>query len=167
MNLITETRRLSIEMFTCNDTDLLYQLTGDEHVMRFFPKALNVQETGQMLDKILRDYKEQGYCFWKLLKKADGDFAGIAGLLHQEIQGAAEAEVSYRIKRQFWNHGYATEAAGACKAYGMNQLGKKRLISLIRPDNIASKRVAEKLGARESGLVDFEDAVHVLYVYMA
>ena len=165
MNLIAETNRLKIASFTSADTELLYLLTSDEYVMRYFRGVLTYQETEHMLEKILKNYAEYDYCFWKVLNKVDEEFLGIAGVLYQEIGGTAETEISYRIMRRYWNNGYATEAAAACKEYGTNILGRKRLISLIRPGNIASKRVAEKLGASASEMVVFEGAEHVLYLY--
>jgi ribosomal-protein-alanine N-acetyltransferase len=133
--------------------------------MRFFPNVLTYEETEQMVHKILDDYKKYGHCFWKALSKADGDFIGIVGLLHQEIDDEIETEISYRITRKHWNNGYATEAARACKVYGKNILGKKRLISLIHPQNAASIRVAEKLGAKKSRTVLFIGEEHEVYVY--
>jgi len=162
---IVETRRLEMRKLTADDIDLLHQLTGDREVMKFFPHVLSYDETRQMLDKILDHYERHGHCFWKVLLKTSGDFIGIAGLLHQEIDGEAETEISYRIRREYWNNGYATEAAHACKEYGEGTLGKKRLISLILPRNNASRRVAEKLGARKATSIIFMEEEHDVYCY--
>jgi len=70
-------------------------------------------------------------------------------LRHIILDGNVEAEISYRIKPQHWNFGFATEAAQACKEYAEKVLNKNRLISIIHPENIASKCVAEKLGAKK------------------
>ncbi len=165
MSPIVETRRLEMRKLIAGDIDLLYQLTGDREVMKFFPHVLSHAETREMLDKILDHYERYDHCFWKVLLKTSGDFIGIAGLLHQEIDGEVETEISYRIRREYWNNGYATEAALACKEYGEGTLGKKRLISIIRPRNNASKRVAEKLGAKKARSVIFMGEEHDVYVY--
>jgi ribosomal-protein-alanine N-acetyltransferase len=55
-------------------------------------------------------------------------------------------EIGYLFLRKLWGQGLATEAARACRDYGFNQLGYRRLISLIGPANLASRRVAEKVG---------------------
>lgn len=162
---ITETERIKIVSFDINDCELLYQLTSNEEVMKFFPKTMNPQETNEMLCKILEHYKKYDHCFWKLLSKIDELFIGIAGLLYQDIDGQEETEISYRIIREHWNHGYATEAAQACKEYAKNVLGKKRLISLILPENIASIRVAQKLGAQKEKTVLFHGKDHGVFVY--
>jgi len=158
---ILETQRLKVVKMTPNDIDLLYQVSGDEEVTEFFPRVLNREETRQMLDKILDHYGRYGHCFWKVLLEKSGDFVGIAGLL----DGEKETEIAYRIKREYWNKGYATEAAQGCKEYGQRVLGKKRLISMVHPKNHASKRVAEKLGARKAKSIIFDGKGHDLYVY--
>ena len=165
MRPIAETQRLEMVAMTIRDIGLLYQLTGDSEVMKFFPSVLSYHETEQMIHKILDHYERYGYCFWKVLLKPKGEFVGIAGLLHQEIDGEVETEISYRIRPEHWNNGYATEAAQACKEYAENTLGKKRLISLIRPQNSASKRVAQKLGAKKAKSIIFKGKEHDQYVY--
>ena len=164
MRPILETPRLMMKKMTRADIDLLHQLTGDKEVMKFFPHVLSLEETGQMLDKILSHYGRYGHCFWKVLLKASGDFVGIAGLLHQEIDGQVETEIAYRIKKEYWNNGYATEAALGCKEYGQGVLRKKRLVSMIHPKNDASKRVAGKLGAKKEKSTVFGGEEHDIYV---
>lgn len=165
MDRVTETDRLIISKIDPDDTDRLYQLTGDPRVMQFFPKVLSYNDTRQMLNKIICHYFTHGYCFWKLLQKDNSVFIGITGLLHQDIEGEVETEISYRIVPEYWNLGYATEAALACKQYGQTVLNKKRLISLIRPENKASIRVAQKLGAKRTRKTTFRGLAHDIYVY--
>ncbi|MFO7963084.1 MAG: GNAT family N-acetyltransferase [Desulfobacterales bacterium] len=165
MNLISVTQRLKVAEVTIDDIDLLYQLTGNKDVMRYFPKILSYDETKQMIRKILDHYKKYGYCFWKVLLKPKDEFIGIAGLLHQKIDGKVETEIAFRISPEHWNNDYATEAAKACKDYGETVLRKKKFISLIHPKNNASKRVAQKLGAKRSRSVIFMGHEHEVYVY--
>lgn len=165
MNLIQETQRLKIVKITLDDIDLLYQLTGNKDVMRYFPKILSYDDTKQMIRKIMDHYTKYGYCFWKILLKPKEQFVGIAGLLYQKVDGKTETEIAFRIKPEHWNNGYATEAANACKDYGENILQKTSLISLIHPQNNASKRVAQKLGAKRSKTVLFMGSEHEVFVY--
>lgn len=165
MNPNIETPRLEIVEVITGDDELLYQLTGDKEVMKYFPKVLNLGETKEMVHKILDQYKRYGHSFWKVLLKPKGEFIGIAGLLRQEIDGIVETEISYRIKSEHWNNGYATEAARACRAYAENALGEKRLISIIHPQNHASGRVAQKLGGKKSRSLLFMGEEHWVYVF--
>ena len=67
------------------------------------------------------------------------------GLTVQEIKGREEAEIGYLFPQKYWNQNLATEAARACRDHGF-ALGHERLVSLIDPVNLASRRVAEKVG---------------------
>jgi len=163
--MITETLRLKLVEVTKADCYLVFKLTGNEKVMKYFPCVLSYDETQEMIQKILNQYGEYGYCFWKVLLKPDDQFVGIAGILHQDIDNVPEAEISYRILPEHWNKGYATEAANACKKFAEIELGKNRLISLIHPQNDASIRVASKLGAEKSRSIVFMGEKHDVYVY--
>ncbi len=165
MKVITETPRLIIAKIDRNDAGSLFQLNSNRQVMRFFPKILNYDENRRMIEKILDQYEKHGYCFWKLLLRNGKTFIGIAGLLHQEIDGNVETEISYRIKPEYWNCGFATEAAQACKDYAEKILRKNRLVSIVHPENIVSKCVAEKLGAKKTNITTFMDMEHEIYVY--
>ncbi len=133
--------------------------------MEYSPGVLSYEETLEMVQKILHHYAEYGYCFWKVFLKPDDQFVGIAGLLHQVIDNEREIEISYRILPNHWKNGYATEAAKACKEYAETKLGEKRLISLINPENNASKRVAQKLGAEKLKSTIFIGVKHDVYLY--
>jgi ribosomal-protein-alanine N-acetyltransferase len=67
-------------------------------------------------------------------------------LVRQSVDGADEIEIGYHVRRDLWGQGFATEAARACCDFGFANLEADRLISLIRPENLASRRVAEKNG---------------------
>ena len=165
MQLITETARLKLVEVTEGDVEQIFLLTGNEKVMKYFPKVLSYEDTQQMVQKILYQYSEYGYCFWKVLLKPEDQFVGIAGLLHQKIDNKHETEISYRILEEHWRKGYATEAAKACKQYAETKLGKKELISLIHPRNDASIQVATKLGAKRMRSIIFLGLQHDVYVY--
>jgi RimJ/RimL family protein N-acetyltransferase len=68
----------------------------------------------------LGNYEKYACCFWKVLARTNGDFIGITGLLHQKIDDEAATEIFYRIIPKYWNKGYATESAHACKEYAEN-----------------------------------------------
>lgn len=164
MKIITDTPRLIIAEIDNNDVDQLFELNSNQQVMKYLPKVYNYAETKEKIDDIVDQYGKYGYCFWKLLSKDNNNFIGIAGLLNQEVCGKVETEISYRIKLQYWNYGFATEAAKACKKYGEKVLNKNRFIFIIHPENIASKHIAEKLGAVKSKTITFKGASYEMYV---
>ena len=85
---------------------------------------------------------------WATVHKETGRFIGRCGLLPWTIDGKDEVEVAFTIAREYWGQGLATEAARAILQHGLEGLNLSRLICLIELENIASQRVAEKIGMR-------------------
>lgn len=91
---------------------------------------------------------EHGYGLFSVILKSNGDLIRNCGLEHMDVEGVAAAELGYDFRSDYWNQGYATEAATAVRDYAFNVLQLPRLISLIRQHNVPSQRVAEKIGMR-------------------
>lgn len=163
-NPVIKTERLELHFFTPGDAPYLSKITSNAEVMRFFPRVLDYLETDEMLTRILSEYDKYGHCFLKVIRKDDGNFIGICGLLHQEIDGKEETEIGYRFLPEYWGKGYATEAAAGCIDYARSVLKKKQLIILVRPENIPSIKVAERLGATKSKEVYAHEMNHWLYL---
>jgi RimJ/RimL family protein N-acetyltransferase len=98
-----------------------------------------------------------------MVVKNTGEVAGSCGCVLQEVEGRNEIEVGYNVRPDLWGKGYGTEAAGACTDYAFRVLGAKRVISMIRPENIASRRVAEKNGMICEKIIFWRDYDHCVY----
>jgi ribosomal-protein-alanine N-acetyltransferase len=85
---------------------------------------------------------------WPVVEKASGEVIGHCGLLEKEVDRQAEVELIYVFNQSVWGQGYGTEAAIAVREYAFEQLGLRRLIALIDPENAASEHVALKAGLR-------------------
>jgi [ribosomal protein S5]-alanine N-acetyltransferase len=83
---------------------------------------------------------------WATVHKETNAFIGRCGLLPWTIDGRDEVEVAYLLDKNYWGQGLAKEAAGAILEYGFGSLGLSRLICLIDPQNVASQKVAERIG---------------------
>lgn len=81
-----------------------------------------------------------------LIEKSSGKLAGHAGLLVQEVDGIQELEIAYSLLPEFWNKGYAIEAARKCKEFAFENNFSASLISIISESNLPSQRVASKNG---------------------
>lgn len=163
--MILETENLILETISLDDIDLIFELTNNQLVMKYFPKVLSKDETLELIKKILSQYEKHGYSFWKLIDKDSKIFLGMVGLLNQDIDGKNEIEIGYRILPQFWGKGIATEAASACLEYAKKELLKSRVISLIRPENIPSQGVANKLHAKIEKTVIHGGLKHDVWLY--
>jgi RimJ/RimL family protein N-acetyltransferase len=161
--IILTTRRLRLERIGPQHQLVLFDLLTDPEVHRYFPKTPDLAEAQAFYDKVQQRYATDGHCFWAVIRKSDAIFLGICGLLVQRIDGQAETEVGYRFSHSYWNRGYGTEAAHGCIDYSRERLGRSSIISLIRPANRPSIRVAEKNGLKFEKVTLFQSLPHLVY----
>lgn len=161
---ILETSRLVLREFEAGDADALTLVLGDPQSMRFYPKPLDQAGVEQWIARNQRRYAEIGHGLWAMVLKSSGELIGDCGLTVQHVDGADEIEIGYHVRRDLWGQGLATEAARACRDYGFGRLKFDRLISLIRPENGPSRRVAEKNGMTIWKEVEWHGLRHLVYV---
>lgn len=141
-----ETERLLLRSFVHDDLDRMAVLMADNDFMRFSLGAFSREQTAGFLGKVrARDRDGLPSQFAVILPQEDR-LIGYCGFFAQVVDGIEELEIGYRLDPAYWGRGIATEAARAVRDYGFNQLKVPRLISLIHPDNLPSRRVAEKNG---------------------
>jgi RimJ/RimL family protein N-acetyltransferase len=104
-----------------------------------------------------------GYSMYAVTLKSTGQFIGSCGLEHYEWDGSPEVEIAYDLNREFWGQGYATEAAAAVRDFAFGELGLQRIVSYIVPDNIASRRVVEKIGLSKEKQFMKDGRLHIVY----
>ncbi|QNI69393.1 GNAT family N-acetyltransferase [Cyanobium sp. NS01] len=143
-----ETKRLILREMTLDDIDDLLEVLSDPKAMQFYPKPFDRQMTQMWIERNMQRYAQHGFGLWALILKERGKLIGDCGLVLQEVDGVEEVEVGYHIRRDLWGQGLAKESALVCRDYGFSHLVCSRLISLIHPANVASRRVAEKIGMR-------------------
>ena len=161
---ILETERLLLREFFPNDVDALALVLSDHETMRFYPAALDRAGVAAWIERNRRRYADAGHGLWAMVLKSSGEVVGDCGLSRQTVDGTDEIEIGYHVRRDLWGQGYAPEAARACQGYGFARLGADRLISLIRPENLPSRRVAEKTGLSLWKEVIWRDLPHCVYV---
>lgn len=143
---VLETERMFLCRMEMDDVDNLMGIFSDPEAMRYYPATKSREEAEGWIRWVLHSYEENGFGLYAAILKESGEFAGQCGLIPQEVKGEREVEIGYLFLREFWGKGLATEAATACRDYGFDSLGLDRLVSLIDPANLASRRVAEKVG---------------------
>jgi RimJ/RimL family protein N-acetyltransferase len=144
-SLQLETERLILRPMLETDFDSLLLIFTDPNVMAAFDHPPFTREQMQRwLQRNLDHQNQLGYGLFSAILKESGELVGDCGLEQMEDQGAAE--LGYDFRSEFWNRGYATEAAHVVRNYAFHVLKLPRLISLIRVGNLSSKRVAEKVG---------------------
>jgi RimJ/RimL family protein N-acetyltransferase len=145
---ILETERLLFRHLELGDLDALYILYADPDIRRYFPEGtLSYAETKEEIEWFLNGHPEHPELgLWATIHKESNLFIGRCGLLPWLIDDRPEVEVAYLLAKEYWGKGLGTEAAQGILNYGFNNLHLSRLICLIERENIASMRVAEKIG---------------------
>ena len=160
---ILETPRLVLRELSADDGDALALILSDAETMRFYPAPLDRTGVEDWIARNRRRYADHGHGLWALTLKPSGELIGDCGLTVQHVDGVDEIEIGYHVRRDLWGRGLATEAARACRDYGFTQLAAGRLISLIRPENEPSRRVAQKNGMRVWKEIAWHDLQHLVY----
>jgi [ribosomal protein S5]-alanine N-acetyltransferase len=143
---ILPTPRLLLRSFIAEDLDNMATLMADKDFMRFSLGVFSREKTAGFLDKVrARDRVGMPSQFGVIFGENDR-LVGYCGFFPQIVDEIEELEIGYRIDPAYWGRGIATEAARAVRDHAFNDLHLPRVISLIHPNNIASRRVAEKNG---------------------
>ena len=161
-----KTTRLRLRLFTHDDLQIMYRLSTDPDVIKYADKpARDMAEVKQRLEEgPLADYKKYGYGRFAVELKETGEVIGFCGVKY--LPEIDLSEVGYRYLKEYWGRGIGTEAAGVCVEFARDDLKIKKLIALIVPENIASIRVAEKLGMSKGPLIHIYDTDAFQYEMM-
>lgn len=141
-----ETERLILRPFTLDDLDALHEVLGDAEIMGYYPAPFTREQSLKWIVDNLERYRDDGYGLWAMDSKPSGALVGDCGPVRRVVDGAVEVEIGWHVRRDHQRRGLATEAAQECCRYAFDELGLDSVISLIRPENTPSRRVAEKLG---------------------
>ena len=149
---VLSTERLLLREMTSADIPALAEILQDAQTMTAYEGAFTARETQLWLEKNLRRYVNSGYGLWAVILRETGKMIGQCGLTEQEVDsGSPVLEIGYLFNRRFWHHGYATEAAVACREYAFAALHAQEVYSIIRDTNIASQNVALRNGMHVVG----------------
>ncbi len=146
--MIFSTERLFFRYFVLDDFDDLFRMYSDPEMREFFHDGvLNAQQTREELEWFLNgDPRDHRLGLWAVLLKSDRRFIGRAGLLGWEIDGRKEIEIAYMIDKSFWRLGYGAEVARGLVMHGFETTETSRLIALIDPEHVASKKTSQAAG---------------------
>jgi RimJ/RimL family protein N-acetyltransferase len=141
-----------IRTFREDDLPAVHAIYSDSVVWRYMGvgPTTTMEETRKRLEGMLSYQRDHGFSFWAVTDAETGELLGDTGLIPLEGVGP-EVEIGWRFGSRHWGHGYATEAAVACRDLGFERYGLERIYVDVDPDNEASQNVARKIGARLLG----------------
>lgn len=134
------------------DIDDLARLDSDPEVMRYIAdgRTASREDVERSIPRVMRTYALwPGLGTWYAARRDSGAFIG--WFTFKYVPKTVEVEVGYRLLRDAWGQGFATEGATACVRHGFESLGLYRIIGVTHPENVASQRVLLKAGLRDAG----------------
>lgn len=161
MKIILETPRLYLREFINRDAQAFFEMNNDVDVIKYtgdlpFPSVEKAKEFIDNYDQ----YKKYGFGRWALCEKTSNAFLGFCGLKYHPSHNLVE--VGYRLKKEYWGNGYATESTTACIEFGFKKLNQNAIYAHVHPENKASARVLERCNMKylfniwhENNLVHF------------
>ncbi|WP_248926227.1 GNAT family N-acetyltransferase [Paenibacillus hamazuiensis] len=143
-----ETSRLRLRDWEETDLEPFRRLNADERVMKYFPKTLSTEETNAFYKSIISEFEECGFGLYAVEVKENKEFIGFIGFRRATFEADFTPciEIGWRLKKEAWGKGYATEGAAACLQYGFNELGFHEVFSFTADINEPSKKVMIKIG---------------------
>jgi RimJ/RimL family protein N-acetyltransferase len=156
MRHMMRTERLVMRGWRETDREPFAQLNTDPEVMEHFPERLSREQSDAFADKIEAGFEERGWGLWAL--EVDGTFIGYTGLqpVSFDAHFTPAVEIGWRLARDAWGHGYASEAARAAAAYAFAELELGELVSFTVPVNARSRAVMERIGMTHDPADDFD-----------
>ena len=145
-----ETDRLRLSLWSPEDFTRFKPIATDPEVVRYVSAGVPYtdERIQEFIDRQIKHWRLRKYCMWALERKTDSRLIGFCGL--QPWRDSGEVEIGWWLAKDCWRQGLATEAARVVLSHGLNKVGLHRIIAVIHIENVASQRVAEKLGfARE------------------
>jgi RimJ/RimL family protein N-acetyltransferase len=120
-------------------------------VMAFFPELQNAERTAQMMARMQNMFAEKGYCYFAVDRLDGHDFIGFIGLCDQTFESDFTpcVDIGWRLSKNHWHQGFATEGAKKCIEYAFNQLRIHSIFSMASVINTKSIAVMKKLGMVE------------------
>src|SRR5271157_4212938 len=160
---ILETARLLLREFIPEDAEAMVRVLSDPETMRYYPAPYDRSGVEQWIERNRLRYRNDGVSLWAMVLKSTDEVIGDCGVILQEVEGERLYEIGYHLRRDFWGQGLATEAAMACRDWAFANLKTERMISLIRPENLPSRRVAERNGMTVWKEVNWRGLPHYVY----
>jgi RimJ/RimL family protein N-acetyltransferase len=158
-----ETSRLRLRGYRSQDVDLLGPMFADPEHMRFYPSPFTPEQTEAWVERQLQRYREDGFGLWIIEDLATGEFLGTAGPTVQVVDDVREVEIGWHVRPGRKGRGIAPEAGAAARDWAFAALEVHSVISLVRPENLPSVRVAEKLGMHVDREVEHGGLPHHVY----
>jgi len=150
---ILKTNRLGLRNWQESDSEPFIKMCQDPAVMRYFPKVLSEKETKDLVNRLKNHFTTHGFTYFAVEKLDSNEFLGFTGLAQQtwESEFTPCVDLGWRLKKEAWGKGYATEAAKACLDAAFTRFKLNEVYAFAAKGNKASENVMKKLGMQFQG----------------
>jgi RimJ/RimL family protein N-acetyltransferase len=152
------TDRLLMRQWRADDRPRFAALNADPDVMEFFPARLSREESDAFVDRIEARFAEHGWGLWAVEVPGVAPFIGFVGLnpMPPGVPCSPAVEVGWRLAKEHWGNGYATEGGIAALGVAFDDFGLSEVVSMTSKLNTRSSNVMHRLGMRRSPADDFD-----------
>ncbi len=153
MKIFVETDRLILREILSSDDQGMFELDSDPEVHKYVGQnpAKSIEECRKTIEYVREQYISNGIGRWAVVEKASNNFIGWSGLkiLTETVNKHTNFyDLGYRFSKKYWGKGFATESAQASLEYGIEKLKLKEIFAMTDPQNLASRKVLEKIGMK-------------------
>ncbi len=147
MNYLFKSERLGFRNWVDADIPLMTAISGDQDVMKFFPAFATPKQTIEFIERMQTMFAEKGYCYFAVDRLSDNTFIGFIGLSDQDydVEFAPCVDIGWRLDKQYWGNGFATEGAKRCLKYAFEKLKLENIKSTAPIINLNSIKIMEKI----------------------
>lgn len=150
------TDRLHLRRWADADREPFAAMNADPVVMEHMQGTMSRERSDDFMDRIEAQWDAHGWSLWAVEVPATTAFAGYVGLWPADYLAEGTVEVGWRLAREHWGHGYATEVAAEALRFGFLEVGLDEIVSFTVPQNERSWRVMERIGLRRDPAGDFD-----------
>ncbi len=157
-----KSQRLGFRIWQDSDIPLMAEINADPVVMEFFPAIKTLKETDEFIRRMQQQMAEKGYCYFAVDRLDCGVFIGFIGLSEQTFEAGFTpfVDIGWRLAKEEWGKGYATEGARRCLVYAFEQLQIGKVNAIAPKINLRSEKIMKKAGMQKA--MDF---MHPLLVH--
>lgn len=150
--------RLLMRQWRDDDLPAFAHMCADPQVMRYFPHPLTRLESAKLIGRVRGHFAEYGFGLWALERKDTREFIGFTGLCMVGFNAAftPAVEIGWRLAKEHWGLGYASEAAWTVMGCGFEHLELEQIVSFTALSNLPSQKVMQAIGMRTDSVDDFD-----------
>jgi RimJ/RimL family protein N-acetyltransferase len=155
---LLSTDRVLLRRWRESDHIPFARMNNDPQVMEFYPELLTATESSALISRAEAHFEEHGFGPWAAELRETGEFIGYIGLMVPRFEAAFTpcVEIGWRLARNYWGRGLATEGARAVLQCAFDRLQLPEVVSFTVPANLRSRRVMERLGMTRDAQDDFD-----------